>query len=265
MHAATGPAIVLPHSHSDASAVQQGQRSGLQQEPKASPRVVHLGASTAAAMALQEHDEHLEGVEDYEESDGDYVEEEELAGDEELLDAAGDAEVYTDDDVEEIEGDEGALGGHRRPCCRCPQSAALLGRCSIAHCGPHNLRRTFTCRAADDEEDQPGGGAAGGGGPGGQGQMLYIPGLGYIPLATFPGRGGAGGARGPAAPPPQPEGEREWSTLQVGTAGALYSQLEAVCRSPCMLPALADVPAPLHALSTCRRCRQRRRMACSMR
>ena len=70
--------------------------------------------------------------------------------------------------------------------------------------------------AADDEEDQPGGGGAGGGGgPGGQGQMLYIPGLGYIPLANFPGLGGAGG-RGPAAPQQQPEGEREWTALQVG-------------------------------------------------
>ena len=68
---------------------------------------------------------------------------------------------------------------------------------------------------------------------------------------------------------PQPEGEREWSTLQVGTAGAagctVYSQLEAVCRSPCMLHALADVLPPRHALWACRRCRQQHRMGCSMR
>ncbi|KAI7842645.1 hypothetical protein COHA_003749 [Chlorella ohadii] len=140
-------------------------------------------------MALQEHDEQLEGVEEYE-SDGDYVEEE-LAGDEDLLEAAADQEVYTDEDGEEIEGDE-----------------------------------------ADDEEDQPGGGgAAGGGGPGGQGQMLYIPGLGYIPLANFPGLGGAGGARGPAAPQQQPEGEREWSTLQempAATQDGLLNALNAL-------------------------------------
>jgi hypothetical protein len=43
--------------------------------------------------------------------------------------------------------------------------------------------------------------------------MLYIPGLGYIPLANFPGLGGA--ARGgPTAAPPQPEGEREWTSLR---------------------------------------------------
>jgi hypothetical protein len=45
--------------------------------------------------------------------------------------------------------------------------------------------------------------------------MLYIPGLGYIPLSNFPGLGGAGrGAGGPAAAPPNPEGEREWSGLR---------------------------------------------------
>lgn len=64
---------------------------------------------------------------------------------------------------------------------------------------------------ADDEEDQPGG--AGGAGGAGQEQMLYIPGLGYIPLANFPGLGGAARA-GPAAAPPQPEGVRDWAKLQ---------------------------------------------------
>lgn len=43
--------------------------------------------------------------------------------------------------------------------------------------------------------------------------MLYIPGLGYIPLANFPGLGGAARA-GPAAAPPQPEGVRDWAKLQ---------------------------------------------------
>ncbi len=79
-------------------------------------------------MALQEHDEQLEGVEEYE-SDGDYVEEE-LAGDEDLLEAAADQEVYTDEDGEEIEGDEGALGaaGHHAAPARslqaCPAATA---------------------------------------------------------------------------------------------------------------------------------------------
>ncbi|PSC70745.1 translocase of chloroplast chloroplastic [Micractinium conductrix] len=93
---------------------------------------------------------------------------------------------------------------------------------------------------ADDEEE---GGAAGGGGAGGsgggdangQGQMLYIPGLGYIPLSNFPGLGGAGvpgrGA-GPAAAPQQgPEGEREWSALRelpAATQDGLLNALQAL-------------------------------------
>ncbi|KAL4451916.1 hypothetical protein ABPG75_007578 [Micractinium tetrahymenae] len=69
----------------------------------------------------------------------------------------------------------------------------------------------------DDEAAEQGGGGGGGGaggapGAGGQGQMLYIPGLGYIPLANFPGLGGMRGG-GPAAAPQQPEGEREWESL----------------------------------------------------
>lgn len=70
--------------------------------------------------------------------------------------------------------------------------------------------------------------------------MLYIPGLGYIPLANFPGLGGAAGGRGPAAPPPQPEGEREWTALQVRCSEPLLR----LCRS---LWCLA-MPLPLHAV-----------------
>ena len=66
--------------------------------------------------------------------------------------------------------------------------------------------------AADDEEDQPGG--SGGGGADGQEQMLYIPGLGYIPLSNFPGLGGAARAAATPAAPPNPEGERDWSALR---------------------------------------------------
>lgn len=81
-----------------------------------------------------------------------------------------------------------------------------------APCPPIVPLNTLLPPPADDEEDQPSGG---GGAPGGdQGQMLYIPGLGYIPLANFPGlqgRGG-GGPAGGAAPPP-PEADREWSAL----------------------------------------------------
>jgi hypothetical protein len=67
--------------------------------------------------------------------------------------------------------------------------------------------------AADDEEDQDGKA-----GPGaGRNQMLYIPGIGYIPLSSLGnipgltlGGGGGGGRPGPA---PIPDGEREWKGL----------------------------------------------------
>ena len=63
--------------------------------------------------------------------------------------------------------------------------------------------------------------------------MLYIPGLGYIPLANFPGLGGAaaGGRGGPAGPPPQPEGEREWEGLgemPAATQEGLFNALSAL-------------------------------------
>ena len=73
----------------------------------------------------------------------------------------------------------------------------------------------FQFRVADDEEDQGGEG----GGAGGRGQMLYIPGLGYIPLASLGNIPGLniGGARGgpatAAAAAPAPEGQREWQGL----------------------------------------------------
>lgn len=66
----------------------------------------------------------------------------------------------------------------------------------------------------DGEEEGEGGGGAGAGGQ----QMLYIPGLGYIPLASLgniPGLslGGMGGGRGAAAAGSVPDGEREWKGL----------------------------------------------------
>lgn len=94
------------------------------------------------------------------------------------------------------------------------------------------------CPTADDDEDEVeeqggggGGGGAGGAPGGGQGQMLYIPGLGYIPLANFPGLGGARGGGGPGAAPQQPEGEREWdslSSLPPATQEGLLNALQAV-------------------------------------
>lgn len=71
---------------------------------------------------------------------------------------------------------------------------------------------------ADDEDEQQA--AAGGGDAGGGGQpMLYIPGLGSIPLSSLgniPGLslGGAGGARGGPGAGALPEGEREWKGLK---------------------------------------------------
>lgn len=71
--------------------------------------------------------------------------------------------------------------------------------------------------AADDEEEQ--GGAAGPGGAGGE-QMLYIPGLGYIPLSSLsnvPGLNLGGARGGPAGAQPaaaNPEGERPWRGLE---------------------------------------------------
>ncbi|KAH7622483.1 putative Translocase of chloroplast 34 [Nannochloris sp. 'desiccata'] len=66
---------------------------------------------------------------------------------------------------------------------------------------------------ADDEEGEAGA-------DGGKGQMLYIPGLGYIPLASLGNIPGLniGGARGGAAAagaaaPAAPEGQRDWQGL----------------------------------------------------
>lgn len=147
------------------------------------------------------------------------------------------------------------------PCCCLSHPAALPAAHAwriVAQARNAASRRA----AADDEEDQPGGGGAGGGGgPGGQGQMLYIPGLGYIPLANFPGLGGAAG-RGPAAPQQQPEGEREWTALQVGAwldgrpACGLVAHPGGEQRE--LMPAVwlcARAPG-------CRRCRRPRRRAC---
>lgn len=61
------------------------------------------------------------------------------------------------------------------------------------------------------DEDE-GAGQGGAGADQGKGQMLYIPGIGYIPLSSLGGLGqglNLGGARQTQAPP-NPEGEREW-------------------------------------------------------
>lgn len=70
-------------------------------------------------------------------------------------------------------------------------------------------------RAADDEETQAVAGGNGADGDGeGKGQMLYIPGIGYIPLSSLGGLPGLnlGGAR-QAQAAPNPEGERDWKGL----------------------------------------------------
>jgi len=61
----------------------------------------------------------------------------------------------------------------------------------------------------DEDEGAAGSGA---GADQGKGQMLYIPGIGYIPLSSLGGLGqglNLGGARSTQAIP-NPEGEREW-------------------------------------------------------
>lgn len=73
--------------------------------------------------------------------------------------------------------------------------------------------------SADDEDDAAGAGPNGAAGGQGQGQMLYIPGLGYIPLSSLGnipgltmGRQGAAGPQAAAAAPI--ETEKEWTTLE---------------------------------------------------
>lgn len=74
--------------------------------------------------------------------------------------------------------------------------------------------RGWLLNAADDEEaDVIAEGTAGQPGEG-KGQMLYIPGIGYIPLSSLGGLPGLnlGGARQVQAAP-NPEGEKEWKGL----------------------------------------------------
>lgn len=70
-----------------------------------------------------------------------------------------------------------------------------------------HTQHLYLRNAADDEDDQ-----AGDADP--QGQMLYLPGLGYVPLSALGNIQGLKiGGRGPAAAAPTLEGERDWKGL----------------------------------------------------
>lgn len=198
--------------------------SGVRLEP--------FGASRKLAVMAEYHDEHADyvsGEEEYEEEDAD------------LLDAAEGVNEFSEEEGlvdDEIDEDGEPVWP---PLCHCSLASCFLpspGGFASAALSLNELKPTLPCPSADDDEDEvaeQGGGSGAGGGAGGapgggQGQMLYIPGLGYIPLANFPGLGGARGG-GPGAAPQQPEGEREWSSLRdlpAATQDGLLNAMQAL-------------------------------------
>jgi GTPase Era involved in 16S rRNA processing len=145
----------------------------------------------------------MSDVEERYDDEVDY-EEEDIMDDEDLIE-----ELDADDGMDGDIVDAGTYSPFRRFAGRSQMQAALKNFPTLAHSLTHVLHHTPDEIEADDIAPAEGAGGA----AGDKGQMLYIPGIGYIPLSSLGGLGqnlNLGAAR-QAQAPPNPEGEKEWT------------------------------------------------------